>query len=71
MRALAFLNNDAKLRHNSLHGDAIFVTKAGDWKLFALDKVDSATEGSDSLPSASLHALQKYDPPEIMDHTKR
>ncbi len=27
LRGLAFLNGDAGLRHNGLHGDAIFVTK--------------------------------------------
>ena len=70
LRGLAFLNSDANLRHNSLHGDAIFVTKAGDWKLFCLDRMTS-TDLVDDLPAASLASLQKYDPPEVTDHAKR
>ncbi len=57
LRGLSFLNNDAKLRHNSLHGDAVFVTRAGDWKLFALDRVTPADP--ESHPAAPrLQALQ-------------
>ncbi len=29
LRGLAFLNNDAKLAHNSLFGDAVFVNQVG------------------------------------------
>ena len=38
-RALAFLNNDAKLRHNNIHAASVFVTPAGDWKLAGLESV--------------------------------
>ena len=41
LRGVAFLNIDAKLRHNNLHGNAIFVNAAGDWKLFGFEIVDS------------------------------
>ena len=41
LRGVAFLNIDAKLRHNNLHGNAIFVNTAGDWKLFGFEIVDS------------------------------
>ena len=30
-----------KLRHNNLHGNAIYVNAAGDWKLFGFDIMDS------------------------------
>ncbi|TGZ57170.1 hypothetical protein CRM22_009998 [Opisthorchis felineus] len=38
-RALSFLNDDAKLTHNAVRMDAVFVTTAGEWKLGALDFV--------------------------------
>ena len=38
-RALSFLNNDAKLKHNNLHAASVFVTPAGDWKLAGLESV--------------------------------
>lgn len=40
-RALAFLNDDAKMAHNAVRMDAIFVTTAGEWKLGGLDFVHS------------------------------
>ena len=42
LRGVAFLNVDAKLRHNNLHGNAIYVNGAGDWKLFGFEIMDSA-----------------------------
>ncbi|KAF5403977.1 N terminal kinase protein like [Paragonimus heterotremus] len=36
-RALAFLNDDAKISHNATRLDAVFVTSSGEWKLGALD----------------------------------
>lgn len=72
MRGLAFLNIDAKLRHNCIHGDAIFVTKSGDWKLFALDRVSQIQSDASDIPGTSpMPALQKYDPPELNDPAKR
>ena len=41
LRGVAFLNVDAKLRHNNLHGNAIYVNAAGDWKLFGFEIMDS------------------------------
>jgi SCY1-like protein 1 len=38
-RALSFLVNDAKLKHNNLHSASVFVTEAGDWKLAGLEYV--------------------------------
>eukprot|EP00095_Tigriopus_kingsejongensis_P012694 maker-scaffold22_size673200-snap-gene-5.35 protein:Tk12694 transcript:maker-scaffold22_size673200-snap-gene-5.35-mRNA-1 annotation:"hypothetical protein TcasGA2_TC008834" len=63
-----FLTHDAQLRHNGLFGDAIYVNKAGDWKLFALDRVLPTSETS--LPAARLPALAKYDSPEVSDPSK-
>ncbi len=57
LRAVSFLNNDAKLSHNGLHGDAIFVSKSGDWKLFGLERVGPADP--ESHPAAPrLQSLQ-------------
>ncbi|KAF8569352.1 N terminal kinase protein like [Paragonimus westermani] len=36
-RALAFLNDDAKISHNATRLDAVFVTSSGEWKLGGLD----------------------------------
>ena len=52
LRGLAFLNVDAKLSHNALHGDAVVVTPAGDWKLFGLTQVVPCPEAAESPPSA-------------------
>jgi len=66
-RALAFLNNDAKLKHNNLHAASVFVTPAGDWKLAGLEAVC----GTDSDPPLQiLPACQKYSPPERSDPGK-
>lgn len=62
---------DAKLRHNGLHGDAIFVNDAGDWKLFGLQIMTPATDEGDGIPGSALQSLVKYDPPEIGDSSKR
>jgi len=66
-RALSFLNNDAKLKHNNIHSASVFVTAAGDWKLAGLESVCS----SDQEPP--LHILpncEKYSPPEKKDPAK-
>jgi len=66
-RALSFLNNDAKLKHNNIHAASVFVNRAGDWKLAGLELVCSI----DAEPSVKiLPSLEKYDPPEKKDPTK-
>merc|ERR550517_1387113 len=56
-RALAFLNNDAKLKHNNINSASVFVTRAGDWKLAGLEYVCA----SDAQPPAKiLPCLEKY-----------
>lgn len=64
-RALSFLNNDAKLRHNNIHGGSVFVNRSGEWKLAGLEYVC----GSDNAepPVKVSPQLAKYDPPEKKD----
>lgn len=66
-RALAFLNNDAKLKHNNLHAASVFVTPSGDWKLAGLESVCSLEQES---PVQVLPSTAKYSPPESSDHSK-
>ena len=66
-RALAFLNNDAKLKHNNLHAASVFVTPAGDWKLAGLESVCGADQ---EAPVQVLPTTAKYSPPERSDHSK-
>ena len=56
-RALAFLNNDAKLKHNNLNSASVFVTRAGDWKLAGLEYVCAADV---QAPAKILPCLEKY-----------
>ena len=66
-RALAFLNNDAKLKHNNLHAASVFVTPAGDWKLAGLESVCGSEQES---PVQILPSTAKYSPPERTDPSK-
>ncbi|CAH8583029.1 unnamed protein product [Dicrocoelium dendriticum] len=43
-RALAFLNDDAKLSHNAVRLDAIFVATSGEWHLGGLDFIGPVDE---------------------------
>ncbi|XP_037531733.1 N-terminal kinase-like protein [Nematolebias whitei] len=69
VKALSFLVNDCHLLHNNLGIWAVFVDRAGEWKLGALDHL--APEQGDpsgvSLPSpkAVNPDMEKYDPPEM------
>ena len=66
-RALSFLNNDAKLKHNNIHSASVFVTAAGDWKLAGLESV-CASDGDP--PTQILPSCEKYSPPERRDAAK-
>ena len=66
-RALSFLNNDAKLKHNNLHAASVFVTPAGDWKLAGLESVCGADQ---EPPVQILPSCNKYCPPERSDPSK-
>ncbi|KAK7922426.1 hypothetical protein WMY93_009328 [Mugilogobius chulae] len=69
VKAISFLINDCHLLHNNLGVWAVFVDKAGEWKLGALDHV--APEQGDpsgtvlSAPKAIYPDMEKYDPPEM------
>lgn len=71
-KALSFLVNDCHLLHNNLGIWAVFVDRAGEWKLGALDHL--APEQGDpsgvSLPSpkAVNPDMEKYDPPEMSNN---
>lgn len=67
-KALSFLVNDCHLLHNNLGVSAVFVDRAGEWKLGALDHV-APEQGDPSgvslpTPKAVYPDMEKYDPPE-------
>ncbi|XP_051944932.1 N-terminal kinase-like protein [Xyrauchen texanus] len=66
VKALSFLVNDCHLLHNNLGMWAIFVDRAGEWKLGGLDHVTSDQGDSSTLPTPKVinPVLEKYDPPE-------
>ena len=68
-RALAFLNNDGNLQHNSVGTGSIFVNSAGEWKLGGLEYTGPPTL-QNPLPVKILPGQEKYDPPEKMDSSK-
>ena len=67
-KALSFLINDCHLLHNNLGMCAVFVDRAGEWKLGALDHV--SPEQGDPIgaslppPKAVYPDMERYDPPE-------
>ncbi|XP_053180186.1 N-terminal kinase-like protein [Scomber japonicus] len=69
LKALSFLVNDCHLLHNNLGVWAVFVDRAGEWKLGALDHV-APEQGDPSgvslpAPKAVYPDMEKYDPPEM------
>ncbi|KAM6924040.1 N-terminal kinase-like protein [Xenentodon cancila] len=69
VKALSFLVNDCHLLHNNLGIWAVFVDRAGEWKLGALDHV-APEQGDPSgisvpAPKAVYPDMEKYDPPEM------
>lgn len=67
-KALSFLVNDCHLLHNNLGIWAVFVDRAGEWKLGGLDHVapeqGDPTGVSLPAPKAVYPDMEKYDPPE-------
>lgn len=68
VKALSFLINDCHLLHNNLGVWAVFVDRAGEWKLGALDHV-TPEQGDPSgtalpAPKSVYPDMEKYDPPE-------
>nr|XP_057919016.1 N-terminal kinase-like protein [Doryrhamphus excisus]XP_057919017.1 N-terminal kinase-like protein [Doryrhamphus excisus]XP_057919018.1 N-terminal kinase-like protein [Doryrhamphus excisus]XP_057919019.1 N-terminal kinase-like protein [Doryrhamphus excisus]XP_057919020.1 N-terminal kinase-like protein [Doryrhamphus excisus] len=68
VKALSFLVNDCHLLHNNLCLCAVFVDRAGEWKLGALDHVtpEQGDPSGASLPTpkAVYPDMEKYEPPE-------
>uniref|UniRef100_A0A4W6EZP5 N-terminal kinase-like protein n=1 Tax=Lates calcarifer TaxID=8187 RepID=A0A4W6EZP5_LATCA len=69
VKAVSFLVNDCHLLHNNLGVWAVFVDRAGEWKLGALDHV-APEQGDPSgialpTPKAVYPDMEKYDPPEM------
>ncbi|CAB1455047.1 unnamed protein product [Pleuronectes platessa] len=73
VKALSFLVNDCHLLHNNLGVWSVFVDRAGEWKLGALDHV-APEQGDPSgvslpAPKAVYPDMEKYDPPELSNST--
>ncbi|KAK9518178.1 hypothetical protein VZT92_023491 [Zoarces viviparus] len=69
VKALSFLVNDCHLLHNNVGVSAVFVDRAGEWKLGALDHVspEQVDPSGVSLPTpkAVYPDMERYDPPEM------
>uniref|UniRef100_A0A665XG12 N-terminal kinase-like protein n=1 Tax=Echeneis naucrates TaxID=173247 RepID=A0A665XG12_ECHNA len=69
VKALSFLVNDCHLLHNNFGVWAVFVDRAGEWKLGGLDHV-APEQGDPSgvslpAPKAVYPDMEKYEPPEM------
>ncbi|XP_053133421.1 N-terminal kinase-like protein isoform X2 [Hemicordylus capensis] len=64
VKALSFLVNDCHLVHNNVCLAAVFVDRAGEWKLGGLEHMCPAQGDGAPVPRKGLPELEKYDPPE-------
>ncbi|XP_076971848.1 N-terminal kinase-like protein isoform X7 [Tamandua tetradactyla] len=71
VKALSFLVNDCSLIHNNVCMAAVFVDRAGEWKLGGLDYMYSAQGDSSGSPHKGVLELEQYDPPELADSSGR
>ncbi|XP_010634481.1 N-terminal kinase-like protein [Fukomys damarensis] len=71
VKALSFLVNDCSLIHNNVCMAAVFVDRAGEWKLGGLDYMYSAQGNDGGPPSKGIPELEQYDPPELADSSGR
>lgn len=71
VKALSFLVNDCNLIHNNVCMAAVFVDRAGEWKLGGLDYMYSAQGNGGGPPSKGIPELEQYDPPELADSSSR
>uniref|UniRef100_A0A8C3T265 N-terminal kinase-like protein n=1 Tax=Chelydra serpentina TaxID=8475 RepID=A0A8C3T265_CHESE len=69
VKALSFLVNDCNLIHNNVCVAAVFVDRAGEWKLGGLDYMYS-TQGDNTPSRKGIPELERYDPPEKTDNSK-
>lgn len=70
-KALSFLVNDCSLIHNNVCMAAVFVDRAGEWKLGGLDYMYSAQGNGGAPPCKGIPELEQYDPPELADSSGR
>uniref|UniRef100_A0A2K5URC2 N-terminal kinase-like protein n=2 Tax=Macaca fascicularis TaxID=9541 RepID=A0A2K5URC2_MACFA len=70
-KALSFLVNDCSLIHNNVCMAAVFVDRAGEWKLGGLDYMYSAQGNGGGPPRKGIPELEQYDPPELADSSGR
>lgn len=63
-KGLGFLTGDCGLSHNNICSASVFVNRAGEWKIGAVDYMCPVT---DTPPRKNLHALDHYTPPELKD----
>ncbi|XP_075694841.1 N-terminal kinase-like protein isoform X2 [Rhinoderma darwinii] len=68
VKALSFLTNDCNLIHNNVYMSAVFVDRAGEWKLGGLDYMYPA--GSEESAPKKGPELEKYNPPEKSERSK-
>ncbi|XP_070930392.1 N-terminal kinase-like protein isoform X13 [Macaca nemestrina] len=71
VKALSFLVNDCSLIHNNVCMAAVFVDRAGEWKLGGLDYMYSAQGNGGGPPRKGIPELEQYDPPELADSSGR
>ncbi|XP_068832269.1 N-terminal kinase-like protein isoform X10 [Capricornis sumatraensis] len=71
VKALSFLVNDCSLIHNNVCMAAVFVDRAGEWKLGGLDYMYSAQGNGGGPPRKGIPELEQYDPPELADGSGR
>ncbi|XP_075401539.1 N-terminal kinase-like protein isoform X3 [Tenrec ecaudatus] len=71
VKALSFLVNDCSLIHNNVCLAAVFVDRAGEWKLGGLDYMYSAQGDGGGPPRKGYPELEQYDPPELADSSGR
>eukprot|EP00057_Strongylocentrotus_purpuratus_P035064 XP_797578.2 PREDICTED: N-terminal kinase-like protein [Strongylocentrotus purpuratus] len=67
VKGLSFLHNDCKLKHNNVNLSCVFVTRAGEWKLGAVDYITPSEGEGSTNPDKGLRSLEKYNPPEMTD----
>ncbi|XP_066205816.1 N-terminal kinase-like protein isoform X6 [Saccopteryx leptura] len=71
VKALSFLVNDCNLIHNNVCMAAVFVDRAGEWKLGGLDYMYSDQGNGGAPPRKGIPELEQYDPPELADSSGR
>lgn len=62
VKALSFLVNDCSLIHNNVCMAAVFVDRAGEWKLGGLDYMYSAQGNGGDLPARGSPSLSSMTP---------